>query len=441
MTGVSLTLADVTALEATCAAACARLVPDAVPIAEVDALHDALARCERLLGGARMRLARRIDEAGGWQRAGAKSAAHHLARTTGTSVARANATIAASKRLAALPATDAAVRTGSLSIEQAAAVADGAEANPAAEPRLLAMCARRSLGELQEEASRAKAAADTDAEARRTRIRASRYLRHQRTADGAGQISYRSTLEEAAEVMALLGPFVDEVFHRARRAGVHDRPEQYAADGLLAMARAAAAGRRSANAVTDEQGDLVLEPAKAAPAPAKLVFRVDWPAFQRGFPIDGEQCELAGVGPVPVSVIDEMLRSGDPFLAAVVTVGKDVVNVAHLGRKARAVQATALQWRDPLCAREGCNQAWHLDIDHREDWATTHVTLKLDHLCPHDHWLKTVKGWALVPGVGKRPMVPPDDPRHPKNQIVEDRGPPDPHLFDDAAFVGSGHEE
>ena len=39
-----------------------------------------------------------------------------------------------------------------------------------------------------------------------------------------------------------------------------------------------------------------------------------------------------------------------------------------------------------------------------------------DGLCGHCHDLKTRLGWALIEGEGKRPMVPPDDPRHPKNK-------------------------
>jgi len=37
------------------------------------------------------------------------------------------------------------------------------------------------------------------------------------------------------------------------------------------------------------------------------------------------------------------------------------------------------------------------------------------------HDKKTYDGWALVAGSGKRPMVPPDDPRHPGRV----RQPPD----------------
>jgi hypothetical protein len=35
-------------------------------------------------------------------------------------------------------------------------------------------------------------------------------------------------------------------------------------------------------------------------------------------------------------------------------------------------------------------------------------------LCDGHHDQKTRDGWALVEGKGKRPFVPPDDPRHPR---------------------------
>ena len=76
-----------------------------------------------------------------------------------------------------------------------------------------------------------------------------------------------------------------------------------------------------------------------------------------------------------------------------------------------------------MCTREDCTRTQRLENDHREDWARTkHNRLdESDPLCGHDHDLKTYFGWALVAGTGKRPMVPPDDPRHP-----DYRAPPDP---------------
>ena len=55
--------------------------------------------------------------------------------------------------------------------------------------------------------------------------------------------------------------------------------------------------------------------------------------------------------------------------------------------------------------------------DHRVDWATSKVTAfeLLDLLCAFHHGLKTTKGWGLIDGQGKRPFVPPEDPRHPQH--------------------------
>jgi hypothetical protein len=136
------------------------------------------------------------------------------------------------------------------------------------------------------------------------------------------------------------------------------------------------------------------------------------PRPSSGYPLSGETCELVGYGPVAVSAIRDMIDSGDPFLAAVVTKGQDIVGVAHLGRRANAAQQTALEWLYPECAVLGCPTQTFLENDHREDWAKTHLTV-LDRLCGHHHELKTHHGWALVKGTGKRAFVPPDDPRHP----------------------------
>ena len=80
--------------------------------------------------------------------------------------------------------------------------------------------------------------------------------------------------------------------------------------------------------------------------------RVDLSALLRGYPTDGETCEVAGFGPVSVQAVRDLMESGDPFLKAVVTKGKDVVNVTHLGRRPNAHQKSALDWMFPTCAVE-----------------------------------------------------------------------------------------
>jgi hypothetical protein len=76
----------------------------------------------------------------------------------------------------------------------------------------------------------------------------------------------------------------------------------------------------------------------------------------------------------------------------------------------------ALLWQQPECTAEGCSRT-RTETDHRIEYRVTkHTRLdELDPACDHHHDLKTYEGWAFVEGTGKRPMVPPDDPRHPNN--------------------------
>ena len=114
---------------------------------------------------------------------------------------------------------------------------------------------------------------------------------------------------------------------------------------------------------------------------------------------------------------------GDAILELVIAKGVDVANATHLGRSASAAQQIALWWRARVCTRIDFTRTERLENDHREEWHKVHETRldNLDALCPHDHWFKTHKGWALVEGKGRRAFVAPDDPRHPKNKPKEAR--------------------
>jgi hypothetical protein len=149
----------------------------------------------------------------------------------------------------------------------------------------------------------------------------------------------------------------------------------------------------------------------------KLFVRVDLDALLRGVAREGELCEIAGYGPVPVSVVEDLTQKGETFVVAILTKSKQVVGVAHLGRRPTAAQMSALEWIYPTCAAEGCAARAHLEADHRLEWARTHFTAfdYLDRLCRYHHRLKTTEGWALIDGRGKRPFVGPEDPRHPRH--------------------------
>src|SRR5207244_1878757 len=72
------------------------------------------------------------------------------------------------------------------------------------------------------------------------------------------------------------------------------------------------------------------------PNSAKVIFRLDLDCWLRGYALPGDVCEVAGFGSVPVSVIEDVVANGNPFLAAVLTKAESVVGVAHLGRRPTA---------------------------------------------------------------------------------------------------------
>lgn len=418
-----------------------------ITAAQAVVVVDEAARIEKMAATLKSLAAARAAETDVLEREGDASPAHALARRTGTTVGKASEALRTGKLLVSQPELDAAARRGEVSPEQASAISDAAAADPTAVARLVEKAKQASLAELRNECERTKAAADSDAEERHRRIHAARCARRRSCPDGSAEILYRSTREEVAEVWAVLSGFANQIFHRARLSGQREPSEAYAADGVLAMARTAGGGARggagahrgSAGPAVDEHPHqpVVVSGAAAAigpppapvapvglslpvrsPVPTKIVVRVDWAALLRGWVAEGETCEIAGIGPVAVSAVRAMVATGDPFLAAVVTKGVDVVSVAHLGRRPTAFQQTALEWLAPSCRVEGCDAVARLEFDHRHDWADTHVTLLrwLDPLCSCHHDRKTFDGWALVAGAGKRPLVPPDDPRHPRHQ-------------------------
>jgi hypothetical protein len=148
----------------------------------------------------------------------------------------------------------------------------------------------------------------------------------------------------------------------------------------------------------------------------RVMIRVDLDALLRGVALEGELCEIAGYGPVPVSVVEDLLGTESPFIVGLLTKGQALSGVYHHGRHPNAHQRSALDFLYPTCAAEGCSSRAGLQYDHREDFATTRITAfdLLDRLCGHHHRKKTREGWALVEGRGKRAFVPPDDPRHPR---------------------------
>jgi hypothetical protein len=381
--------------------------PALLSASQAEGATEQAARIEHMAATVKALAADRLAETELWKLGGDKSPAHMLGRKTGIPVSQAAQELENARRLSAHPKTDAAARQGKLSPQQAAAITDAAEADPGAEDDLLDMAGDRSLQELRDEAARRKAAA-TDPEERHQKSHAERNVRSWTGPDGAWKLSASGPPAAGAKFMARLGPIADALFKKARAEGRHEPTEAYLFDALMALG----AGEEDTTAPRGRGS-------------TKVLVRVDFEALFRGYPTEGEVCEIAGFGPIPVSVVEDLLAQGDTFLAAIITRGRAVIGVAHLGRRPTAAQQSALQWLYPLCAVEGCS-ALARQIDHREDWAKTHRTVidSLDGYCCHHHDLKTYEGWALVEGRGKRAFVAPDDARHPKNAQAHERPPP-----------------
>ncbi len=414
----------------------ARFDADLITAGDASRAVEEASAIEKMAATVKALAAARVARTDVWRRRGDRSAAHELARRTGTSVGQAAQALETGRRLSALPETAAAARRGELSAQQASAIADAAGADPSAEAELLDQARRSSLQELKDQCARTRAAALPDPEARRRRIHDRRYLRTYNDSEGAWNLHMRDNPEVGAEIMAALAPIRDRLFAQARAEGRREPLEAYAADALAELARDGSGQQAPFEASASETStDTSTEPASITPVPAqsaqstqaaqptkrsaantKILVRVDLEALLRGYPAEGECCEVVGYGPVAVSAIADMIRTADPFLVAVATRGKEVVGVAHLGRSPTAHQRSALEWLYPTCAAEGCSALGRLQMDHRVDWAQSHVTVLdlLDRLCAHHHGLKTHEGWALVQGSGKRAFVAPDDPRHPR---------------------------
>ncbi|MGH9231661.1 MAG: hypothetical protein ACRD07_23565, partial [Acidimicrobiales bacterium] len=132
----------------------ARLTPGDVPLSEAPAMWAAYDSIERGAAAAKTLLAERVEQSRAWAKEGDRSAAEHLARTSGSSLGAARAGLETSKKLRQLPATEAAGRRGELSRAQAETIADAAAANPGAEQSLLEAAGRGNLVELREQANR-----------------------------------------------------------------------------------------------------------------------------------------------------------------------------------------------------------------------------------------------------------------------------------------------
>lgn len=360
---------------------------DGLEVAEAARLVEQCVEAERLFAALRVVVAATLEHKAVWRREGYRSVGAWMAAQTGSAVGPAIASIEMAKLLGDLPALAAAFRQGRLSETQAKEIAEVASEVPDAEEQLVEAGQKLTLKGLREECQRVEAASLIDEDERHRRVRRQRCTRSW-VRRGVGHFRADMTPDELARLMAQLDAGTNDVVADALRGGWFESREAHSVDALLDLVRPGAAGR----------------------GPEAVVHVVvDYEALVRGHTLAGEQCEIPGIGPVPVSVARSMMQ--DAILKVLLTKGVDVVAVAHAGYTIPAHLRSALDVRDPKCIVPGCDRRHGLQKDHRNTFNRTQVTKLEDlaHLCRWHHYMKTFLGYMYRGGPGTWEWIPPDN--------------------------------
>jgi Domain of unknown function (DUF222) len=353
----------------------------------IDAV-ERIGRIRRLADGLLGKAAKRVEDTAAYTYGSDRSAAELCERLVGVASGEAKRAIDTAKKLESLPATDAAMRAGTLSARSAALIASTAADDPSVEQSLLNAATKGHVA-LRDKCT-AVSAAREDQAARSKRQHAARSFSMWPTGDGMVEGHFKVTPEVGGAIKAVIEDGTRKRFRETRSEGAREGQDAYAADAF-------------ADAVTGDPS-----PAKSGGYTTHVV--IDFEALQRGHALEGETCEIPGVGPVNTLWVREVL--GSAFVTAIVKKGKDITTVAHLGRHIPAELRTALIVSGRECSIEGCSGREYLELDHCEvDFAKGGLTewRNLAWVCSIHHDRKS-SGWILGPPdpvTGKRKLHPP----------------------------------
>jgi hypothetical protein len=351
-------------------------------------LVEVLGLVRRLADGMVARVAKRVEDTAAYTYRGERNAAETVERLVGVSAGEANRAIEVAAKLERLPATDEALRSGRLSSRQAGLIVAAAADQPEIERDLL-RAAAQGVTPLRDAAIAARAAREDQAE-RAARQHAARSFRTWTATDGMVEGHFKVTPEAGGAIRARIDRLTRKRFREARKAGARESQDAYAAD---AFAEA-----------------MVGDPSEAKGGGYTTHVVIDHEALVRGHAVEGETCEIPGVGPVSVGWVQSLL--GSAFVTAVVKKGKDITTVAHFGRHIPAELQTAMVVSGRECSVAGCHGREYLEVDHCQiDHAKGGPTARwnLAWLCSIHHKRKT-GGWILGPPdpvTGKRRLDPP----------------------------------
>ncbi|MCU1459503.1 MAG: protein of unknown function endonuclease [Actinomycetia bacterium] len=356
---------------------------------EAVALLEKVAKVHHLADGATAKLSKRVADTKVFVAYGDRTPEELCARIIGVGVGETRRAIESAAQLESLPETDAAVRAGRLSGQEAALISSVAVLDPALEGELLA-AAGNGLSPLRDACVRARSDIE-DPDARAKRQHADRALKIWNNIDGMVEGHFRLAPEVGGALRAAIQQQTQKIFRAKHRAGIREPHHAYAADALAQL-------------VTGEPGA-----AKSAVGCTTHIV-IDHAVLIRGAALPGETCEIPGVGPVNARWVHEQL--GEAFVTAVIKKGRDITTVAHFGRHIPAELRTALLvGGGHECCVDGCTRREYLELDHSEvDYAKGGPAAwwNLEHLCSVDHRRKT-QGWKLGPPdlvTGKRKLDP-----------------------------------
>ena len=294
-----------------------------------------VARMEAIVASVKARLARRVEETNVWQRGGHKTAAHFVARETGTSIHHAVTILENAQRLEALPATADAFRSGRVTQAQVNEITPAAVASPDHEGQLLAAAGDRNHGALRDTARRISATA-TNALERHHQAHRARALRTWTDPGGTWHLHGNGTPSDGARIVARLNAETEAVFAEARANRTPEDRESLDAYQFDALVR-----------IAEHSGD------EQSRAQAHVFVNVDAEKLTGGDEATGV-CEIKGVGPVPVAIARELM--GDALLTVLVKKGVDVTTIAHDGTATMPISVRrAVLARDPDCVVDVCS--------------------------------------------------------------------------------------
>jgi hypothetical protein len=363
-----------------------------LPGRDAMAVAERFSRLVQLAEAGRAVCAGRVQETGAFLGEGHRDAASWLASLSGDSKGRARGTLELAAGLAELPALDEALRSGRLSGRKAEEVARAAVEDRSAEGTLVEIATASSLGELRDAAAKVRAAASSreEDEERQRRLHAKRSLVTWNDPDGSFYGRFSLTPEAGAIVLGRLDAIAGRLFERARSEHRRETRAALLADALVELAQCDGSGAK--------------EP------PRKIVMRIDLEALVRGELAHGGEASIDGAGHVAVSLVQSYLDKAE--LSLIVKRGIDVCSIYSLKRHIPAVVRAALEERDRHCVVPGCTSTFHLQIDHRIDFAKRGPTamFNLSRLCAFHHQQKTSKGYRLDKVDGRWRWRPPAGP-------------------------------